>query len=563
MPESLNAASTTSGRHSVSLFLKLYAGMLLLIIFVSSTTWLALQEFNVWRAQQYREGVATGFFRLIAVGIANRQGLELQHWMLDVSHLLDLPLDLVSGRILQFSWMEQHRLDSGHAILRLNTNPTSADIYIAVPNHPTMYVHTRMNRVSEQQGEAMALLFLDAWQHANPPQNMETFKELGKYFSFPVTIQPYNQLRLNLEQKSRLDHNEVIMLLKQGDGPNTSSVRIMAPIPHRSGVLVLGPLYLFNWMPIRLIIVSGIVAILEISLGAYLLVRPLERRIRRMELAVRKLRSGDLAARADVDGMDEVGQLARVFNSMAEHTQRLIGAQREMLRAVSHELRTPVARIRFGVEMLASTDSATEREQQWQGIDSDIEELNSLVDEILTYARLEEEHPRLKISAFSLPQLFQRIVQETNVLRTGIRIDVNVQPHMKEVMAEERYIHRAVQNLVGNAIRYAHSQVLLSCGQNGHSHWLRVEDDGPGIPEVERERIFEAFARLDDSRTRASGGYGLGLSIVQKIVHWHEGSITVGESDSLGGAAFFLRWPVRLSSSIQERPLTQSNNPAT
>ena len=111
--------------------------------------------------------------------------------------------------------------------------------------------------------------------------------------------------------------------------------------------------------------------------------------------------------------------------------------------------------------------------------------------------------------------------------------------------AEERYIHRAIQNLVSNACRYANSRVEVRV-RIGHDNCrIDVEDDGPGVPEDQRERVFTAFARLDDSRTRSSGGYGLGLSIVRRIMHWHNGKALVTTSERLGGARFSLVWPRR------------------
>jgi two-component system sensor histidine kinase RstB len=99
-----------------------------------------------------------------------------------------------------------------------------------------------------------------------------------------------------------------------------------------------------------------------------------------------------------------------------------------------------------------------------------------------------------------------------------------------------------LQNLVTNAMRYARSRIQVRCELHGTQVEVVVEDDGPGIPEVDRERVFKPFARLDDSRHRASGGYGLGLSIVQRIAEWHGGRIWV-DTAALGGAAFHLRWP--------------------
>ena len=136
-------------------------------------------------------------------------------------------------------------------------------------------------------------------------------------------------------------------------------------------------------------------------------------------------------------------------------------------------------------------------------------------------------------------EVLDQVVVETEALKTQKEIHLNAPPLTLTVEAERRYLHRVVQNLVGNAVRYGDHQVLVSGGINDSGMaYVCVEDDGPGIPEDERERVFEAFARLDDSRTRASGGYGLGLSIVSRIAYWFGGSVKVDQSPSLGGARF-------------------------
>ena len=138
--------------------------------------------------------------------------------------------------------------------------------------------------------------------------------------------------------------------------------------------------------------------------------------------------------------------------------------------------------------------------------------------------------------------LMQRIQRETEALRKPARLEV-VMPDAMVVDAVPRYMHRVIQNLVGNALRYADSVVRVTCQIKGDNAVLIVEDDGPGIPEDQRSRIFEPFTRLDDSRTRSTGGYGLGLSIVNRIVFWFTGQIHVAKSEALGGAAFIMSWP--------------------
>nr|WP_283777754.1 ATP-binding protein [Sansalvadorimonas sp. 2012CJ34-2] len=275
----------------------------------------------------------------------------------------------------------------------------------------------------------------------------------------------------------------------------------------------------------------------------------------KLERAALRLARGDLDARVKVHGGDSVGQLAAAFNNMASHIQRLLSIQKEMIRGVSHELRTPVARIRFGLEMVDDAESKEERQSYLRGIDGDIEELDHLIDEILTYARLEEGVPDIRFERKDIDAIVERVAEEfrrnkNTQRKDGSRVLVEHVPcRMLETRrrsdVEERYIHRAIQNLVSNACRYANSKVQIRFSVGHDTCRVDVEDDGPGIPEEQRERVFTAFARLDDSRTRASGGYGLGLSIVRRIMHWHNGKAMAGESKALGGARFSLVWPRR------------------
>jgi two-component system sensor histidine kinase RstB len=263
---------------------------------------------------------------------------------------------------------------------------------------------------------------------------------------------------------------------------------------------------------------------------------------------VERLGRGDLNARADASSQDAIGQLAATFNGMTAHIRRLIESQREMTRAVSHELRTPVARLRFGLEMLVDIDEVSERRSKAEAMDRDIDQLDELIDEILTFARLEEGSPAIDFSRVSMPDLLERLCEELVPISGGIRIEIDeaalaaLPPEDIYASGSERYLHRVLQNLVTNALRYAASNVVLRYRSDGELAVLEVEDDGPGIPEADRARIFKPFARLDESRQRKSGGYGLGLSIVQRIAEWHGGRVSVHQGES-GGALFRMTWP--------------------
>jgi len=280
----------------------------------------------------------------------------------------------------------------------------------------------------------------------------------------------------------------------------------------------------------------------------FLLLEKLETRLRKLESVAKSLARGELDARIEDDRFDAVGRLVRVFNRMADHIQRLVGVQREMIHAVSHELRTPVARIRFGVQMIEDSLDDESRAKQLAGIDHDIQELNELIDEILTYARLEQGGPILDFQYTNIVDIVHQVIREQQSSNPELTITADFpdgaeQWKMSDI--EPRYIHRSIQNLVGNATRYAASKVQVTTRLGPETCRIDVEDDGPGVPEADWEKVFTAFARLDDSRTRSSGGYGLGLSIVRRILYWHGGHAFLGRSEQLCGAKFTLVWPRR------------------
>jgi two-component system sensor histidine kinase RstB len=299
----------------------------------------------------------------------------------------------------------------------------------------------------------------------------------------------------------------------------------------------------FSWPIIffLLIIIVG-----ALTLISYLLIQHLERRLRNIETAAGRISRGELDARvSNASDEDSISRLGAAFNSMADHIQRLMLVQKEMIHAVSHELRTPVARIRFGVQMIEDCPSQQELEKQVRGIDGDIQELDELIDEILTYARLEQGGPILAFQEADVSAIVEQVVSEQSSVKPEMTIFSEYKKSSdlwKISEVEARYIHRSIQNLVGNATRYADSKVKVVCVFDSETCRIDVEDNGPGIPESDWESVFTPFARLDDSRTRSSGGYGLGLSIVRRILYWHGGQAFLGRSE-MGGAKFSLVWP--------------------
>ncbi|WDP87123.1 MAG: hypothetical protein HUN05_19970 [Desulfobacter sp.] len=266
----------------------------------------------------------------------------------------------------------------------------------------------------------------------------------------------------------------------------------------------------------------------------------LNRDIRKIEQSIARFISGDHGARAKVSKISSMTEIVRAFNAMARKTQKLIASQKDLANAVSHEIRTPLARIKFSLEMAGEENGTTGYIKE---INTDVEEIESLVNEMLTYARFEREHEySAELFNHEMVSWLENLVDQER--KTAQTKEIRFVPETDHLIArfEPIYLGWAVRNLLRNGIRHCHHTVLLSLIPGPFRIKIHVDDDGPGIPLKAREKIFTPFFRMDKSRSRESGGHGLGLAIAQRIITWHWGSVRVKDSP-LGGARFTLVIP--------------------
>ncbi|VVE06382.1 ATP-binding protein [Pandoraea fibrosis] len=254
---------------------------------------------------------------------------------------------------------------------------------------------------------------------------------------------------------------------------------------------------------------------------------------------------GDFNSRAKVSRFSNLGSLVYVFNTMAERIDRSIKAQKDMINAVSHELRTPIARLDFGLEILQQRRHESDADERINALKGDIRELDELVTELLSLARLDQITVPPARHAVSLRLMFDSLAANcTEALAArSIALDIAAEPGADCVEVEPKLLARAVQNLLNNAMRHTSRRIV--CGAKtceGGAVMIYVDDDGEGVPVPERARIFEPFHRLDSSRNRATGGFGLGLAIVRRIALLHGGRVGV-DTSPLGGARFTITLP--------------------
>lgn len=274
------------------------------------------------------------------------------------------------------------------------------------------------------------------------------------------------------------------------------------------------------------------VLFVSIAAGSYPVVRRLTRRLEALRHGVEAFGAGALDYRVPVQGGDEVSAVATSFNRAAQRIEDLVRANRSLLANASHELRSPLARMKMAVSMLESSPEA-DRSALRQEIDRDIQELDALVEEVLLASRLDAQ------VAMADDRVDVPAVVAEEAARVGAEVDVSPAAVQARLMGDERLLRRAVRNLLENARRYGGEDVLAEVSASEQGMTVRVCDRGPGVPEDQRERIFEPFYRLPGHSERA-GGVGLGLSLVRQIAQRHGGSVRC--EPRLGGGSCFVLW---------------------
>jgi two-component system OmpR family sensor kinase len=284
---------------------------------------------------------------------------------------------------------------------------------------------------------------------------------------------------------------------------------------------------------INVLIVAALLACLLIWL------RPHWRDLERLKSTAGQLGQGNLAERTGLPASSSIGSLASVFDAMADDIEHLLNQQRDLLNAVSHELRTPLTRLDFGLALALSEDLPEASRERLHGLVAHIRELDELVLELLSYSRLQNPAQLPERVEVVLDEFIDSVLGSVDdeLENPEIVIDVALDCAVERFSLDPRLTARALQNLLRNATRYCDKRIQVGVKVCAKGCEIWVDDDGIGIPLDQRERIFEPFYRLDRSRDRATGGFGLGLAISRRALEAQGGTLTALASP-LGGARF-------------------------
>lgn len=409
-----------------------------------------------------------------------------------------------------------------------------------------LYLLVQLRTPSTQGAWAEQLAALTAFDHAatramvaaaDPDARQAALDALQDRFGYEVQLLPLPLVLASLSEPQR------DQLQRGASVPAHSGTRTMlyVPLPAEPFVVRLGPVQqpepTITWQQLL-----PFATLVLLALGMLALLRPLERDLGTLTDTARRLGEGELAARAHLPRSAPLGPLAAQFDQMAEQVQALVRSQRDLLHAVSHELRSPLQRLRFGADLMARATDPSDLNNRVRDLQRDITELDTLVDELLSWTRLQGGEDALRREPTDLEELLEDLAYNARRLRPELTLTVRCGA-LPELPLDAVKVRRSLGNLLSNAVRYGNSRVEVSAALLDAQIVVDVDDDGPGVPEADRERIFAPFTRLDAARARDTGGIGLGLAIAREIAEAHGGSL-IADKSPLGGARFRWRLPL-------------------
>jgi signal transduction histidine kinase len=338
-----------------------------------------------------------------------------------------------------------------------------------------------------------------------------------------------------------------------GGGPQPSNFRpaqlvpdLIAPDGEAYRLIFTRPLFtvfgVLTWPGTRFAVAA--IAILVAAITSLLLARYISSPIVRLQRASRSLAAGMLETRVGGPAYrrsDEVGILARDFDTMAERIQALVMDKETLLRDVSHELRSPLARMRMALA-LAQRKATDETQPGLERIEKEAEQLDELIGQIMRLARLRtQEEPQRE--QLDLTELVNEIVEDLRYEHPQAKINYNVTSAL-DIRADRRGLKSAIENVVRNAVSYAGTDhpIVIAASRDDKDIVLAVSDRGPGVSDEDLSRIFEPLFRADKSRDHKAGGQGIGLAITSRVMELHGGKVSA-ENRTGGGLEITLRFP--------------------
>lgn len=351
---------------------------------------------------------------------------------------------------------------------------------------------------------------------------------------FNLQIEPLSAYQLDQDATVAFNQGDVVFI-------EQDAIYIQR-IKNSEYLLSVGPVnYSYFFKQLQLLDLAFLsIAILLLAIPVYLWLRPLWRDVRQIESAAEAIGAGQMDTQLQLDHASAVYPIGRAMDRMTGKIAALMDQQDRLMQDIAHEIRTPLARLRYRLALLP--DQQTEKQ-----FEQDIHHIEQLVEELLFKATVDAHSASHEIKqTVHVQQWLNECVEQAKIdapADIAWRITLHMPMNVSECRGDVHLLTRALSNLLKNAKKFAHRHIEVTFEQSADEYRLSVADDGVGIPPEQAQEVFQAFYRLDQSRNRQTGGYGLGLAIVASIAHAHQGNASV-QTSQYGGACFSMTWPI-------------------
>ena len=545
-----------------SMFARIYIALLLGLLVIGGTLFWAVDGVNRWRYQTHLDAWAAVPASLIRDGLERQPAARQEEWLGFMASLTGVGWQLQDTEISSLRYSDLH----------WSTQQATIELPLSDGRSLTADI-----RDWTELRIGLGYLLLNELSRAPADERGQRLAQLSESLPFAVTAGELDPLEIGFLGERQLVQGQAFV---QREVQPLGVDREIIYLPMgENNVLRLGPVDTFAWVTPLGLAIGTLITLLALGTLVLLILRPLNRRLQRITRAVDGITDDPDSVAVPETPNDELGVMGRRVNAMAERLLTLVRRNQELNQAVSHDLKTPLARIRFALELMApGPKQAEEAEVVYQAVD----ELEGLINELLQYHRLMASDgegtgwqevtlsrvlARLSTPAApsspttpSAPSKTSRPAAPSAVSGSSTRSALNLPavsvnesltmtveqegPDTLWLPMEAQTLTRLLTNLLDNAARHARSAVALKLNSTARQLCITVDDDGPGIPPSDRERVFEPFVRLDAARNLKSQGHGLGLSICQAMVAAVDGNIRVLDN-SEGGARIEITIPNR------------------
>ncbi|MCX7122769.1 MAG: ATP-binding protein [Gammaproteobacteria bacterium] len=452
-----------------------------------------------------------------------------------------LPIDSIHLNPTQMERLQQGRIVGtfsafGPPILNNNDGYNGVAYQrIGDSNQVLVFRNSPVDNTNYLTQQRWLLHFIELTLKQDPTHSEQALQDFSQTYQVPVQLLSLTSLTPAMQ--SYLQQFHVIYDMSMDD----SAVSTLYYLETPTHVLRIGP-YPVIWYMHNLNYMLFAPLVLGMALLSLLILFLLNRDFKKMARLAEAYGNGQFTYSVKVSRLSAMFPLYTNLKAMGQRIQKLITSHKELSQAISHELKTPLSRLKFALSLMEEAKNAKDRNAALDDAEAAGNALGDLVNELLLYTRFDREFFKPDTQMTDVQKSVNTLIHDPKYAAFGKTISWQIDPNLGEtkIHMSEPYFKLLLENLLSNACRYASSKIEVQAYRQNQAIIFEVADDGPGIPEAYRQKIFEPFFSLDESRSKDLSGHGLGLAIVARIIETHQAKISVTQSDALGGALFVL-----------------------